>query len=363
MTTTSKFGSKASIEKVINDENEDNLISSIEKDDNDLQDFNNEDSIDSKSENSTNKDSKKIKNDDEDTGNIHMIEGEEEDERDEEEEEKKMLDELQKQQHITLDNNKFINAKVDCERRPRGFQSTKVLSHNTLKLDNDVVKIEEEVRFEIGDNSEYVLDPSEKFYIRKKMVTDNLKKVEFKPAPTNFGKYGTSKEIAKSKIDNYNESNTTEEDHESEMKKKLLQDKKNVKFSVKKIVFEYKENDDELPDFVPIRKKSSGKVQAKKIKKSSFSSEEENNEDKESEEGENDGLSEKERQKLKEIKEQRMKSQLAKEIETIEKMKFSHGLDKKLKEENVKKFGGGKTPSSSSSKSSSKGKKNKKNEK
>jgi len=319
-------------------------------------DFKNEDSIMSDSDSSTNKDSKKKSDKDTDennhTENLNLILGEGDDEEDEDDEIEK---EIKKQESLTLQ--KFSKVKVDCERKPRGIQSTKVLKHNSLKLDNDVVKIEEEVRFEIGEQSEYVLDPSEQFYVKKKILTTNLNNLKKDNNSCNLAKpgqmkYNTTKMVSSGKKDifafhDWNKEKEIDKELEKEAEKKigLMTEKKNVKFSVKKIVFEYKEPEEELPD-LPIKKKSSKKQKKKE------------NDDEEEED--DSGLTEKEREKLREIREKRMKSKLAKQVESIEKKNTEIEIEQSQinsqKEANKKKFGGGRAPS----KSNSKGKKNKK---
>eukprot|EP00340_Litonotus_pictus_P001035 CAMPEP_0170515394 /NCGR_PEP_ID=MMETSP0209-20121228/1834_1 /TAXON_ID=665100 ORGANISM="Litonotus pictus, Strain P1" /NCGR_SAMPLE_ID=MMETSP0209 /ASSEMBLY_ACC=CAM_ASM_000301 /LENGTH=308 /DNA_ID=CAMNT_0010799863 /DNA_START=9 /DNA_END=936 /DNA_ORIENTATION=- len=249
-------------------------------------------------------------------------------------------EELRRQESLTL-KSKFSKINIDVNKRAR-FQSTKVLNHNIYKLEDDVTKIEEEIRFELGEKSEYVLDPSETFYSKRA----NSMSPGLLP-----NRYNTSNIIGHSydisgKVEKKEPKEKAEESHPhfdlKEGEKKEFQPQKmskNVKFSVRKVVFEYPDHD--LPDFVP--EKKSKKKNMKNIEKVVVS---------DSSEDDDSGLTQKEKEKLAEIKKKREEAQIAKKIEDLKNKKKKEELQAKLNEEKESK-----------SKSSSKGKKGSKSKK
>lgn len=213
----------------------------------------------------------------EDLKNVNIIDADAEIDMENEEEDK--FEEKIKNQELEIQEvQKKFSHNIE-KLKTRRFQSHTVLKFGSLKLDDDVTKIEEEIRFD-EVNSEFVLDPSEKFYVKKNKLEENNLHV--------FGRFNTDKLVT-----------TKKHDTESSPKK-------NVKFSVKKIIFEYPEGN-ELPDIMPKEsKKKNSKSKGKKNKKNYQ---------------EEDDLTESEMKKLEEIRQKREEQRLSKLAEQEEKQK------------------------------------------
>lgn len=222
----------------------------------------------------------------EDLKNVNIIDADVEMDMENEEEDK--FEEKIKSQELEIQEvQKKFSHNVE-KLKTRRFQSHTVLKFDSLKLDDDVTKIEEEIRFD-EVNSEFVLDPSEKFYIKKNKVEENSSHV--------FGRFNTDKLVTTKKY-------ITE-----------ASPKKNVKFSVKKVIFEYPEGN-ELPDIMPKEpKKKNSKSKGKKNKKNYQ---------------EEDDLTESEMKRLEEVRQKREEQRLSKLAEQEEKQKPKENKETKV---------------------------------
>ena len=214
--------------------------------------------------------------------NVNIIDADVENDVENEEDEDKFEEKIKNQEKEIQEVQKKFSHNVE-RLKTRRFQSHTVLKFESLKLDDDVTKIEEEIRFD-EVNSEFVLDPTEKFYVKKNKVEDKENNSFV------YGRFNTDKLVT--------------------LKKQMTESsppKKNVKFSVKKVIFEYPEGN-ELPDYVPkeIKSKKNSKSKGKK-KKNNFQEE--------------DDLTESEMKKLEEIRQKREEQRLAKLAEQEEKKK------------------------------------------
>lgn len=251
--------------------------------------------------------------------NIDLVDDDDKQEEDEnnfEEELKKQAEEVEGVLKKKLSNHNVEKMKT------HSFQSTKVLKHNIFMLDDDVKKIEEEIRFDLGNNSEYVLDDSEQYYIRKSLKEQQ--KAGFKPV-----RFKTCGNINKNPLKNLDSLNdNSDEDSDNEEKKNIninrqnvSPPRKNVKFSVKKVIFEYPEGDN-LPDILTKEDEENGVNSNKKAKK------------KKKVLNDDDELSEAELKRLEEVRKKREEQRIAKEIENEEKKKKQEELEALKQETN-----------------------------
>lgn len=296
---------------------------------------------------------------------------------DEEEDKNKMeIDEAQfvsdvfKSENISPEvSRKFSKAKVDSVSSKYRSTNNIVRSINKTKnifqLEDDVVKIEEEIRLDLNKDSEYVLDPSEQFYIKK----DELKKIResrddlfdcqanrFHSTNLPVNKFltnsslnieSTSKEVSKveNEVENQEKDEKIDSDEEFERTRRRFESGKSVKFSVKKVVFEY-------PEEAECKGQTKFYQSSKVFPNSTLKEKENNNSDSDSD---GDGLTEKERQRLEETRKRREEQALAKKVEEEEKLRKKLELQK-LEESSSK---NSKNSSKHSKGSSKKGKKKK----
>jgi len=255
---------------------------------------------------------------------------------------------------------RFSRVKSDSLRLKK-TQSTKIANISIFKINDDITKLEEETRLEISNTSEYVLDPTEQYYIKKnKLYMPKM------PVRSNTNKQIISDQMDKFIAEIKKDEKKVEDEKEVKYVKRF-DTNKSVKFSTKKVVYEY--NDDKtLPDFVPKMKAKSNTCSSKfniggNIPKLPESS------DNDSESDDSlvleDELTEKELEKLKEIKKKREEQEIAKKIENEERQKRKEETEKILSEEKLNKKSGSKSSSSgksnkSNSSSNSKKKKKKK---
>lgn len=259
-----------------------------------------------------------------------------------EENDNKFDDELKFQENLAL-STKLTNNN-DVERKKYNIlklNSTKVITHtsNIFKISDDITKIEEEIRFEVGGNSKYVLHQSEKFYCKpdeiKRSYTSNIINSDAHKKKDEYILNGLNSKEIEEKILSENELNM--------VKSKTS---KNVKFSVKKVIFEYPDQ----PPLVDLKKNSNVKV---KILDSSENSGSEDDED-------DDELTEKEKLRLKEIKKKRKEQEEAKKVEREEKERRLELIKKEMEEqEKIKRAKSNNSSNSTTSKGSKKNKKKK----
>lgn len=189
---------------------------------------------------------------------------------------------------------RFSNAKVESIMHPKSH-NPKVLAHQSYQLNDNVTKIEEEIRFELKETSDYILDSEEKFYFRKTyLISTNV------PVNKNL-------EMNNEKFNN-NESKPNNKKQEESLEKR-------VKFSVQKIIFEYPMGE-ELDDY---KQKISSKIKKSK----------ESNKVKNKKPANDDDLTESERIKLEEVRKQREAAEIAKKLEAeeLERIRVSQKID------------------------------------
>jgi hypothetical protein len=261
------------------------------------------------------------------------------------------IDKLEDESEEELKRNERFKGVRSDSFRLRKTQSTKVANiGGKLKINDEVTKLEEEIRLVIGNNSDYVLHPSEMFYVKK----DKLH-LPVRSLTTNLLEFNH--------LDKFNEDLKKEEKKKEEQNErtyvKRFYSKKNVKFSVKKVVFEYNDNK-ELPDFVPNSNSKSKRnsILSTRSKFSNLNNKEipnlsESSEDDSADSSDDGELSSKEKEKLNELKRKRQEREIAKKVELEEELRRKEEIEKILSEEKLSK--------KNSSKSNSSGKNSKNN--
>jgi hypothetical protein len=229
-------------------------------------------------------------------------------------------------------NERFKRVRSDSFRMKK-TQSTKVANiGGKMQINDEVTKLEEEIRLVISNTSDYVLHPSEMYYVKKNSLHLPVRSL-------------TTNHLECNHLDKFNEDLLKEEKKKEEEKQELyvkrFNSKKNVKFSVKKVVFEYNDNK-ELPDFVPTKTNKRGSILSTKSKFSNINKEipklsESSDDDSASDSSDNGGLSQKEKEKLNELKRKRQEREIAKKVELEEEIRRKEEIALRLAEEKTSK--------------------------
>ena len=197
----------------------------------------------------------------------------------------------------------FNQAKVDSIYKCNSKSAHVLLTKSKIQLEN-CVQIEEEIRFNLPESSDFILDESEKFYRHKTQEEKELSEERIKA----LNKAQGLSNAFRSKTANFINSNLSKDEK-----------KKSIMFSTVKVIYEY--SDDEIEDYNDYCKRkgiaSSQSVSSfgSKSSKSSKGSKGSNKKNKKKKyknekfvskvESDDDGLSEKELERLKEAKRKR----------------------------------------------------------
>lgn len=196
---------------------------------------------------------------------------------------------------------RLSNAKIDTVIKSTA-KSSIVLKTKSMLLPDNIIKREEEYRIELPEDSEMILDEEQKCYRRKnEQELSQMKATRF-----NTAKIIGSNETFPNKLKNFGESQNTQST-----------DSKRIKFSCVKIIYEFSDNEDDVPDYRDLPDKSTPKKKGKtkkasKKKKSKKSEEDEDEEDL-------SFLSDKEIERLKEARRKRQESEEQGKLEKEEK--------------------------------------------
>lgn len=248
---------------------------------------------------------------------------------------------------------KLSNAKVDSAIKSACKSAVFLKTKSHIQLDEDTFKTEEEIRFNLPDDSPYILDESELFYRRKteKEITNTLESFD-KESNSKENKapvrYKTHNAVSKLTTDNNNSKDEDNDKMKSKFETKKDENKR-LKFSCMKVILEYPDAEPNVPDYNELKFNKKLKLN-NKGKKSKSKTPKKKKVEIESSDEELDCLSEKELERLKEVRKKREESKQAKEIEQDEKNR----KNKEIESDNSQSTGGDSKNKKSNKKNSKK---------